>query len=114
MTVLEKGDVVHVITRRGFNEDHPRHFVGQVIECAECVARVRGFPFILDTTSRTFVRKKRERTRLVPLTDAGMIITVLPNDIRLDQLRYEDVEGHLVLTDGRQLKLDFSEYRIGA
>lgn len=112
--VLQKGDVLHVITRRRFREDLARHFIGQVVECSECVARVQGFPFVLGTTSRSFVRKKRERIRLVPLVDAGMIITVLPNDTQLDQLRYEDVEGHLVLTDGRQLKLDFSEYRIGA
>ena len=31
-------------------------------------------------------------------------ITVLPNDTGLDQLQYQDVEGHLVLTDEKQLK----------
>ena len=111
--LLKKGDVVHVITRRGFNEDVARHFVGQVVDCTGSLARVQGFAFIRDSTTRTFVRKKRERTRLVSLVDAGLIITVLPDDVRVDQLRYEDIDGRLVLTDGRELKLDFSEYRLG-
>lgn len=112
--VLQKNDVVHIITRRGFKEDIARHFVGQVFACTDYLARVQGFPFVLDTTTRVFVRKKRERVRLVPLADSGIIITVLPHDIRLDQLQYKDIDGHLVLTDGRELRLDFSEYRTGS
>lgn len=112
--LLEKGDVVHVITRRTFSEDIARHFVGLVIECSEGVARVQGYPFVRDTTMGTFVRRKRERTRLVALADAGLIVTVLPSSTRVDDVRYHDAEGHLILTDGRELKLDFSEYRTEA
>ena len=111
--VLQKGEIVHVITRRGFKEDTARHFIGQVSECTDSLARVRGVPFVLDPTLRTFVRRKRERVRLVSLVDAGLIITILPSTVRLDGLEYRDIEGHLFLTDGRELKLDFSEYRTG-
>ena len=109
--VLRKGDVVAVITRRAFKEDLVRHFVGQVIQCSHWVASVRGFQFFLDDTTHTFVRKNHERTRLISLVDAGLIITLLPNEIELDQLRHEDVGGQLLLRDGKQLELDLSEYR---
>jgi len=112
--VLKPGDKIHVITRRIFPEDVARHFIGEVVECDECVARVQGFPFCLDTTTQTFVRKRNHRTRLVPLTDAGLIITVLESDVDHEALRYEDVNGRLVLTDGNKIKLDLTECRAGA
>jgi len=110
--VLQKANIVHVITRRGFKDDIARHFVGQVLECHGSVARIQGFSFVLDNMSRKFMRRKRERTRLVSLVDGGIIVTVLSNDTRLEEVRYQDVEGHLMLVDGGDLKLDFSEYRL--
>jgi len=112
--VLSKQDVIHVVTRRGFPGDIARHFVGTVKECADGVARVEGFPFIHDSTLGTFVRRKGERTRLVSLSDAGLIITVLPDDVQPDCVRYEDVGGRLILTDGKKLEMDLSEYLTGA
>ena len=108
--LLDRGEKLHVIQRRLFDADTRRHFVGEVLAVDGPAARVEGYAFVFDTLRGGFERKPELRVRLVPLNDARLIITVLPRETEVEQCRYAVEGGRLVLTDGKQLKLDVNEF----
>ncbi len=77
--VIDVGEIVHVIDRRGFEADLRRHFVGVVEQVDKLALRVVGYAFIYDTSDSTFIRRDEKRTRVIPLT-SGLIINVAPPD----------------------------------
>jgi hypothetical protein len=107
---LDPGEKVHVIERRLFESDVRRHFIGQVQGTDVMAMRVTGFVFVLDTTSSTWVRGGETRTRIIPIGSSGFVINVLPRDTHLDDVRYEEVNGRLTVTDGASLHLDINEF----
>ena len=110
--VLEREEKVLIITRRLFSGDLRRHFVGIVERCAQGAVRVRGYAFIYDAVKGGFVRRKSQRTRVFPL-DNHIIVLVLPYDVDIGAVRYEAAEGAaLVLTDGKHVKIDISEFNV--
>ena len=46
--MIIKGEKVFVITRRLFDEDLRRHFVGEVQEITNVAMRVQGYSFVFD------------------------------------------------------------------
>jgi hypothetical protein len=112
MTVLKEGEIVHVITRRQFEKDAIRHFVGEVKAASDTVARVRGYLFVYDMVKGHFVRRRNPRVRIVPLADSGTIVNVLPNNVDPDSLTYEiGDEEQLVLTDKKAFTYNLNEFR---
>ena len=110
--MLEKGQKIHVITRRTFADDLMRHFVGEVIKCNEHTALAQGYAFVFMFGSGKFVRKPRMRQRVFGLTDSGFIITVIPSEVNLDEVVYETVDSQMVITDNKSFKLDIQEFAI--
>lgn len=109
--MLSKGDKLFVITRRLFEGDLRRHFVGEVQETTERAVRVQGYMFVYDDANNVYVRREGERTRIFSLVDAGLVINVLPRDVALKDIQYrDDEENHLVLTDEKSFKLDINEF----
>jgi len=109
--MLKPGDKVHVIFRRLFDGDLRRHFAGEVEECSDVLARVRGHAYIFDLADNSFVRRPEIRTRILSLTDAHQIINILPVQTSLEDLVYRiNQEGHLVVTDRAALSLDVNEF----
>jgi hypothetical protein len=41
--ILESGNKIHVITRRAFDSDTPRHFVAEVLEVSDTLVSARGY-----------------------------------------------------------------------
>jgi hypothetical protein len=111
--VLEVGDRIHVITRRQFEEDLRRHFVGEVIAVNETAARVHGYAFVMDSMLNEFVKRPTSRTRVFGIADSGFVIAVLPHGIAVDALRYESHDRRLILTDGGGFQMDINEFGAG-
>ena len=99
-----------VITRRSFPDDAQRHFVGTVDRASDLAIRVRGNAFIRDAAHGGFVRRKGQRTRVFPL-DNHLIIFVLAEGVEIKDVKYERPKpNQLVVTDGRNLNIDISEF----
>jgi hypothetical protein len=109
-TVLAVGEKVHIVTRRLFEDDPRRHFVGQVEAISDGLARVRGHAFIFNSAHNEYEKRSGERVRIVSLVDAGNVMNVLPESVRLEALRYAFENGRLVLTDGAGYSLDINEF----
>lgn len=109
--VVETGDRLHIITRRLFDGDLRRHFVGEVERCAQDLAMVKGFVFVFDNNSHSYVRLPETRHRVVGLGSAGHIINVLPPTIDIERLQYlVNGDNKLVLTDGDGYSLSINEF----
>ena len=107
---LEPGDKVHVIERRLFESDVRRHFVGEVQGIDVMAMRVRGFVFVYDSTASTWVRGSESRTRIIPIGSSGFVINVVSRDTHIDDVRYEEIDGRLTVTDSRAFRLDINEF----
>ena len=109
--MISKGEKVHVATRRLFEEDLRRHFAGTVDEVSDVAFRATGYVFIFDQAKGEFVRRNQKRTQLFAIGDAGLIISVLPETVELDQLRYSrDRNGARTITDGMGFEMNHSEF----
>lgn len=110
---IAAGDKVHIITRRQFDSDLRRHFAGVVEDTSSGVARVRGYAFVFDEWAEEFKRRPEERVRIISLTDAGLIINVLPSNTEINELLYRvNEKGQRVITDGRNFSMDISEFSV--
>lgn len=109
--MLKPGEIVHIITRRLFEGDLRRHFVGDVLDCDNALLRVKGNLFVLDQGINEFVKMASVRERIFSLHDNGLIINVLPSGLDIDLLTYDDDhQGHLALTDGKEFRLEINEF----
>lgn len=108
--VLGVGEKVHVVTRRSFPEDARRHFAGAVLACSGDVAKVEGYSFVLHATTNEYERRPERRIRVLSLSDAGNIVNVLPEAVRLEKLSYEFSSGKLLMTDGEGYVLELTEF----
>ena len=109
--VLTKGEKVFVISRRRFETDLRRHFVGEVEAASETTMRVRGYAFVFDESINDFVRRDQPRIRIFSLTDAGLTIIVLPGEVDPEQVRYAFEGGNMrIITDEKSFKMNVSEF----
>lgn len=109
--VLDIGEKVHVITRRLFDNDLRRHFVGEVKAISEVAARLEGYVFVFDASHNRYVKRPERRVRIIGLVDSGNIINVLPPHLEIDDLSYQvSGENHTVFTDGVSFSLDINEF----
>lgn len=109
---IEIGEIVHVITRRSFDNEPRRHFVGSIVAASGLDVRVQGYAFIFDAGHTAMYAKQPElRTRIFNLADSGLIVNILPAHVVVDEVRYEiDGDGRLLLTDGTKRLLAISEF----
>jgi hypothetical protein len=111
--ILSKGEKVFVVTRRLFNGDLRRHFVGVVQEVSETAFRVKGYAFIFDEMSSQFIRHDELRTRVMTFVDAGMVINILPDEVNIEEIHYRTNEkNHRVITDDKLFTMNVSEFAI--
>jgi hypothetical protein len=108
--ILEPGEKVHVVERRVFTDDVRRHFVGQVLKCAEYAVRLKGYVWVYDDMSGRFVRKPEMRERVITLGGDRLIINVIPPEVSIEEVRYvTDPQEGLLVTDGKNLFLEIAE-----
>ena len=111
--VLSKGEKVFVIIRRLFEKDLRRNFIGEILEVSEAAIRARGYMFVFDEATRDFIRRDKLQTNIYSLTDGGIVVIVLSEEINLIDTRYIiDDKGQRILTDGKALSLQVSEFGV--
>ena len=109
--MLKKGEKIFVITRRLFDGDRIRQFVGEVLESSDTVMKVRGYVFVHDDFTNEIVRREDIRTRMISLVDAVNIILVIPKDIILENVRYEiDEMNQRLITDNASFSMNLNEF----
>ena len=108
--VIAIGEIVHIIERRRFDTDVRRHFVGAVEQADATIIRVVGYTFVYDHSLTRYVRASELRTRIIPLSASGLVINIAPADTQLEEVRYEDRDGRLIVTDGGSFNLDINEF----
>jgi hypothetical protein len=108
--VLAIGDKLHVMTRRLFADDVQPHFVGEVAAVSGTMFKLRGYAFVFDTRSNSYLKHPALRTRVFSLTGAGHIVHVIPQEVALDALQYRVVNRRLEVTDGAGFSLEINEF----
>ena len=109
--MLSKGEKIFVITRRLFEGDIRRHFIGEIQEVSGAAIRVRGYVFIFDENNKEFVRQNELRTRIFSIIDAGLIINMLPSEVAIEDIIYIlDEKNHYIITDEKSFSLNVNEF----
>ena len=109
--MLTKGEKVFIVTRRLFETDLRRHFVGEVLEASGATARVRGYAFIFDENNNEFARRNELRTRIFTLIDAGLTINVIPREVVLEDVKYTmNEKNQRILTDKKSFQMNVGEF----
>ena len=109
-SVLAVGEKLHIMTRRLFADDVHPHFVGEVLAVAGPLFKAQGYSFVFDSGTNSYVKHPRVRTRVFSISDAGHIITVIPQEVDLNSLAYRVVSGRLAITDSGGFSLEINEY----
>jgi len=112
--IMKTGEKIHIVERRAFEGDVRRHFVGEIVECNDTVARARGYVFVCDRIKNEFVRKPEPRERIVSLIDARLVINIISPETQLDKTHYvtltEKPHNRLIITDDGKFSLDVHEF----
>lgn len=108
--LLDIGEKVHVIERRMFDSDVRRHFFGTVERVDASAIRITGYVYVYDSSSTEYVRGKEQRTRIIPLAANGYVINVAPSATDVEEVRYVEQNGRLMVTDGASFGLDINEF----
>jgi hypothetical protein len=109
--LLKPGEKVHIISRRLFEGDLRRHFVGEVREATDGAVRLEGYAFVHEADSNQYAMRPELRIRVFGLTDSGLIINVIASSVRLEDLSYQvSPEGRMIVTDGKSFSLDINEF----
>jgi hypothetical protein len=109
-SVLAVGDKVHIMTRRLFADDIQPHFVGEVAAVSGSSFRARGYIFVFDSGTNSYLKHPALRTRLFSLPGAGYVINVMPQEVDLNSLKYRVVNRRLEVTDGAGFSLEINEF----
>lgn len=109
--LLAQNEKVLVIFRRLFDSDIRQHFIGTVEAITPIAARIRGFTFLYDIDSGKFVRKPNETSRVVPLGESSVQISLLPDSVEPKRIIYKsDTQHHLVITDNLGFSQSMAEF----
>jgi len=109
--ILQKGEKVHIITRRNFETDVRRHFLGEVIDCVRDLIRVSGYSYVFDNSRNEYLKRNDLRVKIFGLGDSNIITNVLPQDALLENVVYTvSKDKRLVVTDGKTFSLDINEF----
>tara|TARA_R110002167_G_scaffold61045_1_gene172138 strand:- start:308 stop:649 length:342 start_codon:yes stop_codon:yes gene_type:complete len=108
--ILHPGEKIFVVSRRYFESDTRRHFVGEVDDSTVNVVRATGFVFVMNPNN-AFERKPEMRTRVFPLSDARVMIHVIPPTTVLNKVRYVIKDNRLHLWDDDDFFYDVDEFR---
>ena len=107
--IIEPGEKIHLVERRFFSEDMHRHFIGEVRAVTDNALRITGFVWVYNSQKNVFVRRPEKRERLLPLGDR-LIINILPKDVAVDDVIYDEDLAGMFITDGKKFRLDLSEF----
>lgn len=109
--MISVNEKVLVITRRFFEKDVRRHFIGVVTDESAVAIRVEGYVHTYDEAHQEFTRLDELRTRIISFSDNGMIIVILPPDVDIHELKYQlSPQNKRLLTDGKNFAMNVVEF----
>jgi len=108
--VIEVGDKLHIITRRLFEGDARRHFVGEVTGISGELQEVQGYSFVFNRGTNEYKKRPELRTRIFSLGQADFIVNKIPREVAIESLEYRIIEKRLVITDRKRFSLDINEF----
>ena len=108
--VISVGDKVHIITRRLFEGEVLRHFVGEVTRISGTLQEVQGFAFVHNRGTNEYKKRPELRTRIFSLGQADFIVNKIPPGTAVESLEYRYIENRLVITDRKGFSLDINEF----
>ena len=109
--MMEKGEKVFVITRRLFDGDRFRMFVGEIQAITDMAIKVCGYAFVHDEFTNEIVRREDLRTRIISLVDAINIIMAIPKEVILEHVQYEiNNVNERVITDKDAFSMNLNEF----
>ena len=109
--ILGNGEKVYIITRRNFEGDLRRHFLGEVQMCTDTAVRVQGYAFVYDNRISNFLKRDDLRTRIFSLVDANYVINVLPLETILEDIHYQvSANNQRMITDDKTFNMNISEF----
>ena len=109
-SIVTIGDKLHVITRRAFEDDVRRHFMGEVVGNTGTLCELEGHAVVFDAGRNEWIRQPELRKRIVSLAEAGHIVNRIPRSVDLGRLEYRFVDGELVVGDGADFELNINEF----
>jgi hypothetical protein len=107
--ILETGDVVLVSSRRLFEREESRFFLGRTVASEGSLLKIEGFTFVRDLSNGQIVKKEEKRVKVISLDCSGYIVYQLPGDITLDKVDIESGNGDAFLVEGNRRLLNLSE-----
>ena len=99
-----------MIERRAFDGDVRRHFVGEVEGANTTAVRVKGYTFVCNPMTGNFDRREPVRTRIIPLSAAGVVVYVIPEEIDIESVRYEWEAGNRLVVRSGQWEVFLDEF----
>jgi hypothetical protein len=109
--ILLQGEKIHVVHRRLFEKDMRKHFVGEVEGYENGMVRATGHVFVIDDPKENLFRRKPERrTRIISLIAGHVLVNVIPQEVNLEDVRYEMRNTGLRVTDGSDWHMDLKEF----
>jgi len=109
--LINPGEQFHVVMRRNYETQVRRHFVGKIDASLGSIVRATGYVFIYDEMKAKYIKKESQRTTIMDLAGSGYIANLIPESVKIDDLRYETIERtYLALTDGNGFELDINEF----
>lgn len=112
--LIEIGEVIHVIERRGFESDVRRHFAGRVDHVEPTLIRATGVIYAFHAGRRIFERRPQERIRIYSLSDARNSINVLPSTVEPEGLKYSWTEREELIVRQGDWSMDLTEFVWGS
>jgi hypothetical protein len=109
-SVLAPGDKLHIMTRRLFADDIHPHFICEVAAVSGATFKAKGYSFVFDSGTNSYIKHPSARTRVFSLSNAGYIVTLFPDEVDLTELAYRVASGRLVITNGRDFSLEINEF----
>lgn len=107
--LLKEGNKILVAHRRLFDKDVIRFFIGLVEAYEAGVVKATGHSYVRDPMGGHVVEKADKRTKILSLSSGTFIVYQLPDGVSLDALKFSEVEGHLLLTDGKGFTMNLTE-----
>ena len=109
--ILDQGEKIHLITRRKFEDDVLRHFLGEIVESNDSIVRAEGYTFVFDAVKNEYMKRADIRIRVISLVDADNVINVIPETSDLERAEYiYTPEKRLIVTDHKHFRLDINEF----
>lgn len=111
--LIEIGEKAHIVTRRLFDENIRRHFVGEVVAVDGVVARMEGYTFIYDAKKNQYLKAPEKQISIYDLSESGYVVNIISKDVDIEKLEYKTVDRvHLVITDGELFSLGIHEFGV--